>query len=54
MTQRVQIDGGWPKRIKITGGIVCLVGLFLAMIWPFCVLIFLAGLFAFIAGRFCE
>jgi len=28
--------------------------LFLAMIWPFCVLIFLAGLFAFIAGRFCK
>jgi len=54
MTQRVNTEGAWPKKVKIIGGIVCLAGLFLAMIWPFCVLIFLVGLFAFIVGRFCE
>jgi hypothetical protein len=54
MTQRVQIESGWPKKLKIIGGVVCLVGLILTMIWPICVLFFLAGLFAFIAGRFCE
>jgi len=42
------------KQIKITGGIVCLIGFVLMLVWPIFGLVFGVGLITFIAARFVE
>jgi flagellar biogenesis protein FliO len=54
VVQEVKVVGGAAKKVKIIGGLICLLGFVLMLIWPFCFLVFGIGLFVFIAGRFVE
>jgi hypothetical protein len=52
--QEVKVVSSTAKKVKIIGGLICLVGFVLMLIWPICFLVFGFGLVVFIAGRFVE
>jgi len=54
--QEVKVVGSAAKKVKIIGGLMCFLGLFVGIAFQsvWFGLLFFVGLFVFIAGRFVE